>query len=226
MATVKILTLEDSNENHNINKFPDTCPICHTSVSPKEIGGTISGDNKLEIVFQCTKQNCKRFFIGIYHHISRGESTYLHALPKTPQRATVPDNVERVSPTFVEIYNQALASESMELHQLTGIGLRKALEFLVKDFSISRIEGDGEEIEANKEAIRNKMLGGCIDEHIDDERLKSVAKRAAWLGNDETHYVKRWEDKDIEDLKLLIKLCVNWAESILLTDEFVKSMPD
>jgi hypothetical protein len=44
-----------------------------------------------------------------------------------------------VSPTFVEIYNQSLAAEAMRLSQLTGIGLRKALEFLVallhEDFS-------------------------------------------------------------------------------------------
>ena len=200
MATVEILPLGGNPESIDVDKFPDTCPICHTSVSPKERIGTISGKNEIEVVFQCTKTNCKRLFIGIYRYAQSTPCTYLHAWPKTPQKATVPDNVERVSPTFVEIYNQALASESMELHQLTGIGLRKALEFLVKDFSISRMKGDGEEIEADKKAIRSKMLGRCIDEHIDDERLKSVAKRAAWLGNDETHYVKKWEDKDIEKL--------------------------
>ncbi|MDE2733275.1 MAG: hypothetical protein OXI72_02700 [Gemmatimonadota bacterium] len=226
MAKIKIVTLEGQEGTSVVDKFPDTCPICHTSVSPKKIEGTISGNGELEIVFQCTKQNCKRLFIGIYYYVPRGESTYRYVWPETPQKVTVPDNVEKVSPTFVEIYNQALASESMELHQLTGIGLRKALEFLVKDFSISRIEGDGEEIEADKKAIRSKMLGRCINEHIDDERLKSVAKRAAWLGNDETHYIRKWEDKDIADLKLLIKLCVNWVENILLTDEFEKSMPD
>lgn len=42
----------------------------------------------------------------------------------------------QVSPQFVEIYNQAKAAESFQLDQITGLGLRKALEFLIKDLEV------------------------------------------------------------------------------------------
>jgi hypothetical protein len=43
-------------------------------------------------------------------------------------------------------------------------------------------------------------------------------------GNDETHYVRQWEDKDITDLKTLIPPTVNWIETILLTRKYMQSM--
>lgn len=47
---------------------------------------------------------------------------------------------------------------------------------------------------------------------------------AVWLGNDETHYYRRWEDKDINDLKLLIKLTANWIEIKELTKNYSEDM--
>ena len=40
-----------------------------------------------------------------------------------------------------------------------------------------------------------------ISRYIDDSNIKNVAKRAVWLGNDETHYIRKWEDKDLSFLK-------------------------
>ena len=40
---------------------------------------------------------------------------------------------------------------------------------------------------------------------------------ATWLGKDETHYVRIWNDKDIEDLKMLMQLTVYWISRELLT---------
>jgi hypothetical protein len=68
------------------------------------------------------------------------------------------------------------------------------------------------------------FLGKCIDTYINDLNLKECARRAAWLGNDETHYIRKWEDKDVNDLKTLIRLTVNWIENVLLTEEYISSM--
>lgn len=48
----------------------------------------------------------------------------------------------------------------------------------------------------------------------------------AWLGNDETHYVRKWEDKDLKDLKKLISLTIHWIEMDALTVEVIADMPD
>ena len=54
--------------------------------------------------------------------------------------------------------------------------------------------------------------------------VKSCAQRATWLGNDETHYVRKWENKNINDLKLLIRLTCNWVTNNILTEEIVANM--
>ena len=224
MPTIGIQTLEGQKGNQSYDRVPDTCPICHTSVSPKIFFGTMQRNNHLLILFQCPKAECKEFFIGTYDHKPNSPFQYRRSAPKTPQKAVIPESIQKISPTFVEVYNQALASEAFELSQLTGIGLRKALEFLIKDFAITRIDKDVDEEKKGRE-IRVMFLGACINEYIDDPRLKATAHRASWLGNDETHYTRRWEDKDIEDLKVLIRLTMNWVENVLLTDEYTDSMP-
>ncbi|MDR1245206.1 MAG: hypothetical protein LBJ98_04455 [Endomicrobium sp.] len=39
-------------------------------------------------------------------------------------------------------------------------------------------------------------------------QTKEIAKKAAWLGNDETHVVRKWKEKDLQDLKELIEMTV------------------
>lgn len=55
-------------------------------------------------------------------------------------------------------------------------------------------------------------LAKVIREYIPNENIKSVAEKATWLGNDETHYYRVWEDMDNTDLKELIGLTVLWIE--------------
>lgn len=119
---------------------------------------------------------------------------------------------------FVEIYNDARAAEGQGLAQLVGIGLRKAVEFLIKDFSVHQHPDQ-------TDRIKSMMLGPCINEYVTDQNVKDCAKRAAWLGNDETHYIRKWEDKDITDLKLLVRLTTNWVDNVLLTQKYVADMP-
>ena len=69
------------------------------------------------------------------------------------------------------------------------------------------------------------MLATCIENYVTDPRIKEIAKRATWLGNDETHYQRRWIDKDLSDLKTLIRLTLHWIEAEHLTEEALKSMP-
>ena len=220
MPTIKIRFINGTEEHRSFDRPPDMCPICHTSVSPEVFIATELPDENIQIVFKCTKAECKEFFIGTYQYEYNKGYSLNRSAPKKHQKVEIPESIEKISPTFAEVYDQAMASEAFQLPQLTGIGLRKALEFLIKDFAISRNEEDKDEDE-----IRGKFLGACINEYVDDPRLKATAQRASWLGNDETHYTRRWEDKDIEDLKVLIRLTINWVENVLLTDEYTDSMP-
>ena len=51
-----------------------------------------------------------------------------------------------------------------------------------------------------------------------------MAKGAIWLGNDETHYERKWVDKDIDDLKTLIDLTLHWINYETLTEQYKESM--
>jgi len=93
------------------------------------------------------------------------------------------------------------------------------LEFAVKDYCAHR----------NPQAadlIRRTQLGSCIDKYVSDKNVRNCAKRAAWIGNDEAHYDRRWPDKDITDLKRLIDLTLAWITNELLTEQYEDGMSE
>ena len=67
-------------------------------------------------------------------------------------------------------------------------------------------------------------LAPAIDQ-VDDTKVKECAKRAAWLGNDESHYVRLWEEKDINNLKDLIQLTRFWIDGNIITEKYTSEMP-
>ena len=68
-------------------------------------------------------------------------------------------------------------------------------------------------------AVRSEFLGTCINNRVDNARLKTVASRAVWLGNDYAHYTRKYEDFDIANLKHFIDACLHWIQMELLTDQ-------
>ena len=215
--------LQGNGKNIRLNSVPDECPICHHSVYPKHIITQDLAERSLaQAIFRCTRVKCQEIFIATYQNTNKTVANrflcnLIGIAPILPNESSFPDTIKEISPSFVEIYNQALAAESHNLNQLVGIGLRKALEFLIKDFAVNQHPED-------EETIRASMLGKCINDYVSDINVKECAKRAAWLGNDETHYTRRWEDKDVKDLKLLVRLTVNWIDNILLTQKYIEEM--
>jgi hypothetical protein len=74
--------------------------------------------------------------------------------------------------------------------------------------------------------IEKAPLGKVIEDFIEDPRIKDMAKRAAWLGNDEVHYLRKWEDKDLGDLLALIELTVYSIECEKLSKNYLAEMPE
>ena len=70
----------------------------------------------------------------------------------------------------------------------------------------------------NTDKILAEPLGSCIKK-LEDQRLKVLAERSAWIGNDETHYVRKHDDLGIEDMKRFIKAMLNYVESELAFEE-------
>lgn len=213
-----------TNFNGKIDQHPNKCPRCHALIQAHPVYGQQRqqkdpGDIALEIAYLCGNTSCHRLFVGqFYRPTTQHDFLLVNTLPSDEQKREFSAVLTNISENFVLIYNEAYAAEQRKLMQICGVGYRKALEFLIKDYLIQQKPDDAD-------VIRGKLLGKCIDDHLESERIKGVAKRAVWLGNDETHYVRKWEDKDLTDLKRLIDLSAHWIESEELTKEALAAMP-
>ncbi len=184
---------------------PSKCPHCGRTMSPLHVGQSISSEisnvsyeGRFSVIFRCSFEDCLKYFVIEYINDNYESASMVDYTYRPPIKVKLPENIEKVSPVFVEIYSQATVAESEALNQIAGVGYRKAAEFLIKDYAISKNKDDEEKIKAI-------LLGQVIAEYLNDfPKIQALAKSVAWIGNDETHYVRRHDDKDIEDLKKFI----------------------
>jgi len=202
-----------------LNDLPSVCPNCHHSMIPHPLFGHYMHENLFEIFLFCPNTNCNEAFIANYGRNNRGWYFNGKTSIGTLIGKQFSESITTISADFVAIYNESFIAEQQNLFEICGVGFRKALEFLIKDYLIISLP-------EKKEQIESKLLGQCIKDYVYDSRVKSVAKRAAWIGNDETHYIRKWEGKNLSDLKILIDLTVHWIEMELLTATFEKEMPE
>ncbi|MBU1117553.1 DUF4145 domain-containing protein [Patescibacteria group bacterium] len=221
------VVLEGGNRGSvQLDEYPDKCAACGVAGQPKFIIGHSLGaawdyNEVVEAVFQCPNNKCKRYYTGIYTKPDRmGDYFFLKRTlaPQYWEPIKFSGEINEVSQRFSRIYNQSAISEDFGLDEIAGGGYRKSLEFLVKDYlKNTKVK--------TVEQIKKMQLSDAISA-IDDKRIQACAKRAAWLGNDEIHYDRKWENKDIGNLKELIKLTVNFVESDIIANKYEEEMPD
>jgi len=211
-------TLDGRRESIEIDKYPDFCPICNQHQTPNYITAFKQTYDRFQIIFGCPNHDCLSYFIAYY---LKGFSSSTYELrnlrPRNFEELEFENEVFNLSATFCEIYEQAFFAEKRGYQQVAGCGYRKALEFLVKDYCISKNESDAD-------AIKKLMLKPVIERYIADDTIKACAEKATWLGNDETHYVRKWEDMDMKDLKELIELTKYWIVQKIKTENYLKKM--
>ncbi len=95
-------------------------------------------------------------------------------------------------------------AESEGLDQIAGVGYRKSLEFLVKDYAIRYFPNETDK-------IKKMLLGPVIKEYLAEfKKLQNLATAASWIGNDETHYVRRHDNQDIQSMKRFIRAAAQY----------------
>ncbi len=202
----------------DIDRIIDFCPYCHKHLIPQTNSFSLK-KSELSIFVTCTNSECGKAFLTIYE-MSNSSTYYLrNVVGGFIMFKKFGEIIENISPNFVTIYNQAETAEHYDLDQICGVGYRKALEFLIKDYCI-RLTPDKEEV------IKKKLLMPVIKEFITSENIKNVSKRAVWLGNDETHYERKWDGKDVQSLKKLIGLTISWIETEETTRQILEEMPE
>lgn len=203
--------------------IPNKCPICHHTIIIKNPSLVkIIKNSGVHAVFQCPNDDCQSLFIGNYVVESNSQKRELvleWIKPINPLEDQFSGHVKEISHNFIAIYKQASEAKQRNLNQIAGPGFRKAFEFLIKDYA-KRLDPE------KHEEIEKSFAGNVVNNFIPDTRIQSVAKRALWLGNDETHYLRKWEEHDIEDLINLIQLTINWIEIERLSEKYSDEMPE
>ena len=198
---------------------PNECPFCHQGILP-EISCQTEYNEPLNlnvgVLFQCPK--CKKFFAREYSITSgftnniAGKKTFpvLYNVVKH-LKYDLPEEIGIVSESFKQIYTQSLIAESDGLTLVSGIGFRKSIEFLIKDFLINYQDQD-------REQIAKLPLAQAIGK-IENKKNQNLSKATTWLGNDETHYQRKYDDKDVNDMKRFIKALTFYISSEIVADE-------
>lgn len=181
------------------------CPCCHFATSPTYLDGFMvsSKENNIPttvfLSLYCSR--CKNTYFAKY--TSKTGTTNLQlefVFPKEVVHKAFSDNINNLSPEFVSIYNQALKAETDVATQgLAGLGYRKSIEFLVKDYLINLKH-------QNKDTIIKMELGNCVSKL--DPDLQDIARASTWIGNDEVHYFRKNPEYNIADLKEFIDCLV------------------
>ena len=200
-------------------QYPKLCPRCHVAIKPEQLFAMSYGDEKrgrrAAILYKCT--NCGEPFIVIYD--TNQFLVPINELEVAPRCAVIRSFskiINDLSPKFCEIYRQASVAEREGLNEVSGIGYRKSLEFLIKDYSIKRKTDDAER-------IKKLSLSQCIDKYIDDNDINTLAKRAVWMGNDETHFLKLYGDYNTQEkIKKFIDAIVYFIEKKVVVEEAEK----
>jgi hypothetical protein len=205
--------------NHSYSvEVPDACPICHRHSEVTFAGGDeIDRGAGVQVIFRCGYVGCRQFFFCYYG--PKPQTTLLSVKPTKPQLSVFSEAVRAISPTFVLVFAEAEEAAQLGLKHIAGPGYRKAFEFLIKDYAKSLVPAE------QAQAIESQFSGSVVNSFISDPRIQEVAKRSLWLGNDETHYMRKWTEHNIGDLVTLIKLTVHWIDIAHLTKGYVANMP-
>lgn len=200
-----------SSGNSNFAENPNICPHCHVANEPQQLFTHFDKKvNKLISVWRCNYHQCNKVFAVSHVESENGNfriERNLIGLPKGPiwpepilnlKNGQTIGSENEESSKFIKTYLQSLEAESNGHDEIAGMGYRKAIEYLVKDWAIQTNPTE-------KTKILGQWLSGIINDFFNGD-LKDILERATWLGNDQTHYNKLFEEYNIEHLKELIGL--------------------
>ena len=187
-------------------KKPSVCPHCGFGTdAPLHQKGTFSFNGHYLFIATCTCTACgKNFFFSCEYNF--GKTDYDPII--YPSIAFTPysnDIFEKISPRFTDMYNQALQSEFHKNIELAAVGYRSALAILIKDYAIN-------ELGLNPEEVRSKKLCSAIGTYLNQEDLVKTADVVRILGNDYTHYERKYPQHDFELLKGYMEIFLKQIE--------------
>ena len=216
---IEINTLNDHSTSPENIELASFCPCCGIAVHPDVLyGSCIAHDFEDEnliflLNFAVTVKNVS--FQNMFLILKQKKDIYFLPVPQSKVLiAKFSSKIEELSPDFVSIYKDSYIAECSGLTSICGMGYRKALEFLIKDYAIHKNSQANE-----RDKIIQSPLMNCIKNYIQDERLVALAKASTWLGNDETHYIKKHPSYTLSNLKTFINAFLTFIDADLAYED-------
>ena len=189
---------------------PATCPYCGygTDAPVMSRGSFHMGGNVYMLAGTCKCTHCnKTFFFACYRNISETpDSPCSFCFPENSFTPYKNDVLSQISKRFIQMYNQALNAEFNNSLDLAAIGYRSSLEILVKDFAIS-------ELGVSEDEASKKSLCDAIGTYLMQEDLVKTADVVRILGNDYTHFKRKYLDFDFNLLKYYMDIFMKQIEA-------------
>lgn len=204
--TVKIIY---NSISHFTGPRPIECPHCGAYIEPSLRHLTSFNYCDNTYVSLCVFRGnccCKDFFV--LYDVNNSNGKLLSIFPGSIS-PSLPDCIHKISPRFVDMYNQCFTAEQNGYLELAGSGYRNALEILIKDYAINELKHPYEEVVKKKLATAIKTYLPSID-------LKQSADVVRILGNDYTHYEQHYTDESFAILKQYIEIFIKSIETTYL----------
>lgn len=208
-------TILNSINQYNAVSFdiPIVCPNCNYSVQPIIIDCRLinfSNDKKL-LVISYKGNCCSNPFYATYEY-SNYKASLLDVYPHL-KPAILPKNIKELSPRFVNLYEQSYTAEQNNHLELAGSGYRNSIEVLIKDFAIKKLS-------APKDDVCKMKLYDAIGTYLKEVNIDtSAADVIRVLGNDYTHYQRKYDDIDFVVVKKYLEIFIQQIETKLLLME-------
>lgn len=181
---------------YNVPKM-NKCPHCHNGIAPYvlKISETDMQTRTFAIIAQCPR--CSKYFTMAYKlpFGTKIPQPIEYIFTKKIDHKDFAKELKKISERFVEVYEQALISETYDLDEITSIGFKKSIKILIIDYLINfRKENRMEILKLSlKDIIKKIPDSKIVDLAMSFNWSKYVESNDSFLGK-----------KDIEDMKKFI----------------------
>lgn len=198
---------------------PSICPHCGIGTDASLVNKTHFSANGMMLLIaaaKCTACGKEFFFTCLHNNDPVAKTVCLY--PDKPFTPYVNDTLSKISERFIEMYNQALFSEHGGNLDLAAIGYRASLEILVKDYAINELKEPPQDVE-------KKSLFSAIGDYLHQSELISTADVIRILGNDHTHYKRKYPQHDFSLLKFYMEIFLKQIEAAYMINHPPVSRP-
>lgn len=189
---------------------PLYCPICTTPQNGTCRGGHVFLSKAqiyyVTFLYECT--SCKEKYLAIFDvDLKNKNATFAAFYPNKPN-SYKDDKLSAISERFIDMYNQALACEDIGNIELAAIGFRSAVEILIKDYAIKELGED-------EKTVSKMRLIDAIGNYLSAD-IASSADVVRILGNDYTHYQRKYPQHDFEVLKQYMNIFIQQVKTMYM----------